>query len=213
VPTNRVEAFSDGVFAIAITLLVLNISVPRSRPGRLGHDLAHQWPSYAAYAVSFVIIGIIWVNHHGMYRLVGRVDRVMQFTNLGLLGAVAVLPFTTALLAQYVRSGGANSHLAAAVYSANMTATGIFFLAAWLRLLVRADLRAPGLGSAETRVMIRRTLVGPVMYGASIGLAFVSAPACLVVYALIAAYYAVSYVTADDPSAAAEPAPPGGTAG
>ncbi|HZP29544.1 MAG TPA: TMEM175 family protein [Acidimicrobiia bacterium] len=212
-PTNRVEAFSDGVFAIAITLLVLNISVPRSRPGRLGHDLAHQWPSYAAYAVSFVIIGIIWVNHHGMYRLVGRVDRVMQFTNLGLLGAVAVLPFTTALLAQYVRSGGANSHLAAAVYSANMTATGIFFLAAWLRLLVRADLRAPGLGSAETRVMIRRTLVGPVMYGASIGLAFVSAPACLVVYALIAAYYAVSYVTADDPSAAAEPAPPGGTAG
>jgi uncharacterized membrane protein len=211
VQTTRVEAFSDGVFAIAITLLVLNISVPDSRPGRLGHDLAHQWPSYAAYAISFLIIGIIWVNHHGMYRLVGRVDRTMLFVNLGLLGAVALLPFTTALLAQYVRSGGANSHVAAAVYSANMTATGLFFLASWMRLHRHAELRAPGVDSTETARMVRRTIAGPIVYGASIGLAFVNATACLVVYALVAAYFTVSYVTSDETSVATAPTAAGGS--
>ena len=203
--TTRVEAFSDGVFAIAITLLVLNIAVPDSRPGRLGHDLAHQWPSYAAYTISFLIIGIIWVNHHGMYRLIGRVDRAMLFVNLGLLGAVALLPFTTALLAQYVRAGGANSHVAAAVYSANMTVTGLCFLASWWRLDRHPELRAPGVDSAETGRMLRRTIAGPIVYGASIGLAFVSATACLVVYTLVAAYFTVSYVTSDEASAATAP--------
>ncbi len=207
--TTRVEAFSDGVFAIAITLLVLNIAVPDSRPGRLGHDLAQQWPSYAAYAVSFLVIGIIWVNHHGMFQLVGRVDRPLLFLNLALLATVALLPFTTALLAQYVRAGGSNSHIAAAVYSVDMTAMALCFLAAWLRLHAHAELRAPGVGTPDTARMLRRTIAGPIVYGLSIALAFVSAIACLVVYALLAAYFTVSYMTSEETSATPAAAPGG----
>ena len=78
--TARLETFSDGVFAIAITLLVLLFDVPRVSEGRsLGHVLAHQWPSYASYVVSFVTIGIIWVNHHTLFRHIVRVDRVFLF--------------------------------------------------------------------------------------------------------------------------------------
>ena len=196
-PTSRVEAFSDGVFAIAITLLVLDVHVPDSASGRLGHDLAHQWPSYAAYAVSFLIIGIIWVNHHGMFALIRCVDRGLLFLNLGLLATVSFLPFPTSLLAEYVRDGS-NAHLAAAVYGANMTAIGLSFLAMWWRLSRHPELSTPETTPAALQGALRRTLPGPIVYGATIGLAFVSPIACLAVYAAIAVYFSVSFVTIGD---------------
>src|SRR5439155_2102750 len=115
----RVEAFSDGVFAIAITLLVLDIHVPA--PESVGDDglgaaLAHAWPSYFAYLVSFLVIGIIWINHHSMFTMVRRVDRPVLFVNLTLLLFVSALPFPTKLLAEYLTEGGGSSHVAAAVY-------------------------------------------------------------------------------------------------
>ena len=104
-PKTRLEAFSDGVFAIAITLLIIEVRVPDSEAGELARDLANQWPSYAAYAVSFAIIGIIWVNHHDIFERIVTVDRPLLFLNLLLLLTVAFLPLPTALLGDYIRKG------------------------------------------------------------------------------------------------------------
>src|SRR5882757_469556 len=96
--TTRMEAFTDGVFAIAATLLILEITVDTSRTNDLGSALLHLWPSYLAYATSFITIGIIWMNHHTCIETVARVDRVFLFMNLLLLMIVAFLPFPTKLV-------------------------------------------------------------------------------------------------------------------
>ena len=133
-PSKRLEAFSDGVFAIAITLLVLDLAVPARnevRPGGLGSALAHQWPSYFAYLVSFLVIGIIWVNHHTMFSKVNLVDRPVLFANLALLLVVSALPFPTRLLAEYL-TAGSDAHTAAAIYSATMLAMGLAYSVLWI---------------------------------------------------------------------------------
>jgi uncharacterized membrane protein len=120
--TGRTEAFSDGVLAIAVTLLVLDLHVPLSNVLHepLAVALADEWPAYAAYVTSFLIIGIIWVNHHAVFELVGRVDRRVLFLNLLLLMAVVAIPFATALLSEYLLAGNGNARTAALVYSAVM---------------------------------------------------------------------------------------------
>jgi uncharacterized membrane protein len=187
--TDRLEIFSDAVIAIAITLLVLDIKVPNSKDGQLFHDLVQRWPSYVAYVLSFAIIGIMWVSHHSMFERIHRVDRGLLFINLWLLLGIAFLPFPTALLAEYGRQSGSNSHAAAAVYSGTMMFIGLAFLAIWLHLA-----RHPTLLSDQTNVRldqsIKLSLVSPVVYGLSIGLALVSAQACFVVYGLAALYFA-----------------------
>src|SRR5215471_12046929 len=97
--TARIEAFSDGVFAIAATLLVLEIGVASSPGAQLGHKLVAIWPSYLAYVTSFVTIGIIWINHHHNMRAIDRLDRTFLFVNLLLLLDVAFIPFPTKLVA------------------------------------------------------------------------------------------------------------------
>ncbi len=200
--TSRLEAFSDGVFAIAITLLILEVRPPHSKPGGLAGDLAHIWPSYAAYIVSFAIIGIIWVNHHSMFERIARVDHPLLFSNLGLLLTVAFLPFPTVLLADYIRSGD-NAHVAAAVYSANMVVIGLAFIAMWSRLIRAPALLVDGFTVDDARASRRRAVIGPVVYGASIGLAFVSAVLCLVVYACMALYFAAGTRPPGGPGTAA----------
>src|SRR5436309_14245655 len=117
--TNRVEAFSDGVFAIAITLLILTISVP-SHGEHLGHELIDLWPSYVAYAVSFLTIGIMWVNHHTLFRNFARVDRPLLLLNILLLMLIAFVPFPTRVAAEFVHSEG-NRREAAFLYGLTMT--------------------------------------------------------------------------------------------
>jgi uncharacterized membrane protein len=132
--SGRLEAFSDGVFAIAITLLVLDLAVPardQLHGGGLGAALAHQWPSYFAYLVSFLVIGIIWVNHHTMFSKVNLVDRPVLFANLALLLVVSVIPFPTRLLAEYL-TAGSDAHTAAAVYSCAMLAVGLAYSVLWI---------------------------------------------------------------------------------
>ncbi len=124
VGTNRIEAFSDGVFAIAITLLVLELRVPDAPAGHLAEALLHQWPAYASYVVSFLIIGIIWVNHHAMFQHIVKADRTLVFLNLLLLLCVSFIPFPTALLADFFHAG-ADQYVAAVVYSTTMTAMGV----------------------------------------------------------------------------------------
>src|SRR5438128_11193546 len=115
---GRVEAFSDGVLAVAITLLVLDLKIDtghRDSPS-VASQLRHDWPSFAAYLVSFLVIGVIWVNHHALFALVSQVDRVLLFENLILLMFVTTLPFTTSTLAEFLREGGANARWAVALY-------------------------------------------------------------------------------------------------
>ncbi|HSS11030.1 MAG TPA: TMEM175 family protein, partial [Acidimicrobiales bacterium] len=131
--TKRIEAFSDGVFAVAITLLVLNLQPPEHTPDHLWNALRHQWPSYAAFVVSFFVIGIIWVNHHGVFRNIAQADRILMFINLMLLFFVVLLPFCTALLADNLRRNVNNidSQIAAAIYSGTMLAMSVTFQALW----------------------------------------------------------------------------------
>ena len=115
--TDRLEMFSDGVLAIAITLLILEVQVPHVGRGGLWSALGHLWPSYSAYLVSFATIGIMWVNHHAMFERIAHTDRGLLYLNLALLGAIAFLPFPTAVLAQYVRGDAANARAACATSS------------------------------------------------------------------------------------------------
>ena len=189
--TTRVETFSDGVLAVAITLLVLNLQPPDLKAGEsLWQALQHLWPNYAAYVVSFFVIGIIWVNHHSLFRVIAQADRSLLFFNLLLLLVVAVLPFSTALLAKFVQGDNADAHAAAAVYSLNMLGMALAFtlLVYWV---TRNDrLLHPHLASALDRSNRRRfSTVGVVVYLAAVGLSFISAPVTLLVHFVIAMYY------------------------
>lgn len=189
--TSRLEAFSDGVFAIAITLLVLDLAVPaRDRlAGRsLAAALGAEWPSYFAYLVSFAVIGIIWVNHHGMCGLIRQADRLVLFANLFLLLTVSIIPFPTRLLAEYLTARG-DSHVAAAIYSASMLAMSIAFTLLFLAISHDARLLHVPLDRARVRSTLRSFSLGGVFYLATIGLSFLSAVLTLVVHAALAAYY------------------------
>src|ERR1041385_9184169 len=105
--TARLEAFSDGVYAIAITLLVLDLKVPMVQDGKLASALLHQWPMYFAFLISFAFIGIMWVNHHRLFNHIRRCDNRLLFLNLLLLLGVTVVPFPTALLAAHLKGGDA----------------------------------------------------------------------------------------------------------
>ena len=112
---TRLEAFSDGVFAVAITLLALNLTV--AGPGVQHQLYEHRW-SFAAYLISFFVIGIIWVNHHVVIKSIAKVDRTLLFLNLVLLLFVVLIPFSTATAAQYLPVGGVDVKVAMAMYSA-----------------------------------------------------------------------------------------------
>jgi uncharacterized membrane protein len=195
--SRRLEAFSDGVFAIAITLLVLDLAVPprtSTHRGDLGSALLDEWPAYFAYLVSFLVIGIIWVNHHTVFTKVSRVDRLTLFANLALLLVVSVIPFPTRLLAEYL-TAGRDSHIAAAVYSATMLLMGIAYSGLWLTVTRDARLLHEQVDPAASRAAILRFGVGNVFYLATIGLSFVSAVATLAVHGVIAIYYCFDQLT------------------
>ena len=186
---GRIEAFSDGIFAIAATLLVLEIKVPAPGDGSLWHGLAQLWPSFAAYGVSFFTIGIIWVNHHGQYDRLVRMNRTMLFVNLLLLFWVAFIPFPTALVAEYLRDGSTSAqHVAAAVYSGTLLVMGLSFFAGW-RYAVHAGLLQEDTSSVEVRYLLRRNRLGQVGYALAVVLSFVSAGLAVAICGLVAAYY------------------------
>jgi uncharacterized membrane protein len=186
--TGRAEAFSDGVFAIAITLLILTIEVP-SGTQDLGHQLVRLWPSYAAYAVSFLTVGIMWTNHHAIFRHFARVDRPLLLLNILLLMLIAFVPFPTRVAAEFFRSGS-DRRDAALLYGITMTTTAICFFAVWIygssRLLrPDADLR-------EVSGITRSYLPGAPMYATATLVAFASGLASLILFAVIALFYAIS---------------------
>jgi uncharacterized membrane protein len=187
-PTSRLEAFSDGVFAIAITLLVLEIKVPVGHGHDLWHALGQQWPSYAGFITSFITIGIIWVNHHGLFDSVQQADRPLLFLNLFLLMSVAFIPFTTALMAEYLREPQGQD-VATAVYSASLLLMGWGFLSLSVYLHRRDHLVQAELSDADRLELMVRGTTGWVAYLLAVGVAFVNAYASLVICFLVAVAY------------------------
>ncbi len=191
-PTSRLEAFSDGVVAIAITLLVLEIHVPEvGGPNSLGHELAHQWPSYAGYLVSFVTIGIIWINHHAMVSRIRQANHTLLILNLFLLMSIAILPFTTALVADYLREPE-GEHLAAAIYSGSLLLMGLAFYTMQRYALDGADGQLLGveLSEDDRRAIKLRNALGLVPYAIATAVAPFSAYLTLAICAAVAVFYA-----------------------
>ena len=187
--TARIEAFSDGVIAIAITLLVLEVRVPEIEEGHTLWDaLIDLWPSYLGYALSFVIIGIIWANHHEMFGFIARANRTLVLINLLFLLAVAFLPFPTALLAEYL--GHEGEETAVTVYAGWMLFTALAFCLLWWYPR-QAGLISPDANPQAVRNMIRSFRLGPPSYIAAFLLSFVSSWASLILIALLALTYLI----------------------
>jgi uncharacterized membrane protein len=197
VSTGRLEAFSDGVIAVAITLLVLNIQVPvvnpHAPPGEcrtLGCALARQWPVYAAFVTSFLTIGIIWINHHVMIRRVREPDHMILFLNLLLLMSIAVLPFATNLMATYLKKSS-GQHLAAAVYGGAFLVMALLFSNLNRELLmVKPQHLREDLTAERRRQIFTRSVSGVIPYAIATPLAVVSPYVTLAICAATAVFYA-----------------------
>lgn len=191
--TGRVEAFSDGVFAVAITLLVLDLRVPITS-GSLVTALADEWPRFVAFLISFLVIGIVWVNHHTLFASVQHVDRPLLFFNLALLLSVVVIPFTTSLFAEYVAHPGAQATVAALLFNGAQLFMGLGFqlCGGWVyyhpHLTHEHHVR-------PTRAQRLRWSVGIPVYLACIPIAFVSPVAVLAIDGAAAAFYVVDQFT------------------
>ena len=194
--TGRIEAFSDGVFAVAITLLILNLQAPAqsspvySTENTLLDYLGTLWPSYLAFAASFATIGIMWINHHRLFTHIKRTDTVLMALNLLLLLVIVFMPFPTALVAQQY---AANPKLrtAALVYNGTFILLAVFFNLLWRyashenRLLDReADLQA-------VQAITKQYRFGPIFYVASFGLAWIYVPASIALNLIFAMYFAI----------------------
>jgi uncharacterized membrane protein len=191
VSTGRLESFSDGVLAVAITLLVLNIQVPdpKTTPD-LASALGAQWPQYFAYATSFLTIGIIWKNHHVMIGRLREADHDILMLNLVLLLTIGVIPFGTALMAAYLRLGH-GENLAAAVYGGTFLLMAIAFAALQRHILFsKSHLLAPELSEERRRRILVRSVSGVGPYAIATALAAVSAYLTIIIAAALAIYYA-----------------------
>jgi uncharacterized membrane protein len=187
--TGRIEAFSDGVFAIAITLLILEIKVPHELgAGGLGSALMQEWPSFLAFLTSFFTIGVMWMNHHRLFTLIGAADEVLMGLNLLLLLGVTWIPFPTAVLAEHLTTS--NDRAAGVLYGGSFFAMSIVFQVLW-----RYAIRTPGLllpdKIEEARSILRQYMGGPLFYLAAVLIALASGTACLIWSLLVAIYFAL----------------------
>ena len=183
------EAVSDAVFAIAITLLVLTIGLPGDY-AHLGHELSDEWPSLAAYVVSFTVIGIMWFNHHSIFAHIERVDRPFFYLNLLLLMTVAFLPYPTGVLG-HALGHAQGQHIAAVFYSVTMTVNAIAWALLWLYASTRRRLLVREFPESERRTATVLFTLGTGIYAVSIVVAFASAYACLAFHGALAVYYAL----------------------
>ena len=195
---NRLEAFSDGVLAVAITLLVLDLHIDGHSSEPLFDQLRDRWPTFAAYGVSFFIIGVIWLNHHALFRIATGVDRQVLVYNLLLLLFASVIPFTTATYADYLQEGGADARVAVVAYGIAMEGMAISFTLILARLL-RAGLTETRLVGGEGRKLLVRYGIGTIIYPAITLVGLISPPAMLLLYAAVIAYYLGPGLRALDP--------------
>jgi uncharacterized membrane protein len=189
--TGRVEAFSDGVFAIAMTLLVLDIKVPRDLVpgGTLAQALAGQWPTYLAFLTSFGTILIMWVNHHRLFTQIGRWDERLLFSNGLLLLGIVLVPFPTALVAEYL--GRAGQTTAALVYNGTFIVIALCFNLLWRGASTDGRLLRADHDPDAVRHITDSYRFGPLFYVAALIVGLFSVTASLVVNCALAVYFAM----------------------
>jgi len=184
----RLEAFSDGVMAVAITLLALDLAVPGPGHGPLFTQLGDRWPAFVAYLISFFTIGIIWVNHHQRILDVKVVDRTLLFLNLILLLFVVAIPFATATTAEYLTRGGADARLATLIYAIVFEGMGLAFALIFEWTMQPGHVYHP-VPKELQRIMRARYSMGAVVYVAAIVVAFFSPVASFAIIGAVALYY------------------------
>jgi len=185
--TSRIEAFSDGVFAIAVTLLILEVKIPPITQASLASQLLQQWPSYFAFLLSFLFIGIMWINHHRLFTHIKRSDNGLLILNLLLLLGVTAVPFPTAVLAMHLRGPGART--AAALYNATYIVIAVFFNLLWRYAVSKKLLDQSSAESAHA--ISRQYALGPLVYVVCLGLVWVSISLSLALNAAVAVFFAV----------------------
>jgi uncharacterized membrane protein len=186
---GRLNALVDGVFAIAITLLVLNLPQPLDSP-HLARALLHQWPSYVAYLVSFVTVGILWIEHHGMMSAVREVNRRFLERTLLFLLFISIIPWPTSIAAHYANHGS-QADAAAVLYATTMLMMGLSFSLGWRYLAEHPEMVAEP-ARAAFPAGFRRALLGGLVYLLAIVAAFVSTDLSFAIDAMIALYFAAS---------------------
>jgi TMEM175 potassium channel family protein len=184
--TARLETFSDGIFAIAATLLILDVSL--SGEGSVAHQLLRAWPSYTVYAISFLTLGIVWVNNHTVFSQIGRVDRTFLFINVVFLMVVAFTPFPTRVLAEHLREG---SKAAAIAYGLTYTAMSICYLSLWFYAARGGRLLAETADPRLVSGISRSFRPGTAIYATATLSSLLSAYLAVVLYAAIALFYVV----------------------
>jgi uncharacterized membrane protein len=188
--SGRLHALIDGIFAIALTLLVLDLPKP-AHSARLVHDLLGAWPSYVAYLVSFITIGILWIEHHGMMSAVRGINRRFLERTLIFLLFISIIPWPTALAADYADQAVPEARAVAVLYAATMLMMGLTFAWGWSYLVAHPELVAeparPALPAGA-----RRALLGGLVYLIAIGAAFLSPKVSFAIDAIVAVYFAAS---------------------
>jgi uncharacterized membrane protein len=187
----RVEAYSDGVFAIAATLLVLEIKIPGDVPdaAALRQALTKQWPAYLSYVLSFTYLGTYWAHHHNVFRHYRRTDHIFLKLNLLFLMLIAVFPFPTGMLGAYLRAHDEREQIAAVVYNGLSLVTGAVFLGMWVYATGRCRLVDHDMDAALIRLTTLRYTIAPVGYALAFAVAFWSADASLVINLLVTLFY------------------------
>jgi uncharacterized membrane protein len=183
--TTRLEAFSDGVFAVAITLLVLDLQVPQlASAGELVSRLGALWPKLLSYALSFVIVGIYWVAHHNTFHYIKRSDRNLLWLNILLLMCIVFIPFPTALLGQYPEQ-----RVSIIIYAGALVITGLVLQGLWWYATSGCRLVDRTIDPRLVQRATRRNLTAPLIYLLAIGISLVNVPASLVLFLLVPLYY------------------------
>ena len=186
---GRLESFSDGVLAVAITLLAFNLHAGVRSKVALATQIREQWPSFAAYLLSFFIIGVVWLNHHYLFQLTNTIDRRLMLYNLLLLLFVATIPWATATYADYALEGGADARTAVLVYGTAMEGMALSRFLIPFHIL-RAGLNNVPVPPREARKLLFRYGFAAVIFPViTVIAALTSAPMLLVLHALVVVYY------------------------
>ncbi|MBV8694966.1 MAG: DUF1211 domain-containing protein [Chloroflexi bacterium] len=206
--TGRIEAFSDGVFAVAITLLVLNLQVPQIAASLVSSELIFKlsdlWPKLVTYALSFVIVGIYWVAHHNTFHCIKHSDRNLLWLNILLLLCIVFIPFPTALLGQYPLQ-----RISVVIYGGTLVITGLVLQLLWWYVTAN-HLLDNEINPHVVQLATRRNLMAPLIYLFAIGISFLSVQISLAFFVLVPVLYILpgridQHWTARDTHRAEEP--------
>jgi uncharacterized membrane protein len=188
--TSRLEAFSDGVFGVSITLLVLGIKTPPANDAFLVRDLLIQWPEYAAYVFSFIMIGIYWMNHHHIFKYIRNTDQYLMFFNVLLLMWIGIIPFATDLLAENIAGQPSLERISAIVFGGIWLTTGLFYNLLWRYAVSRPELLEPDVDPGVLKSLTRDYDFGNGANAVVLALAFVSVPLSLILLLFVTMFFA-----------------------